>query len=126
MMFRSFVDLVFILLCAVLVLLTNSVQLKGLSADVSDVGEHESNAIDPHETLIVVVSEDWLGIDGKHLSDVSEVQSALKAQSKTSVVVIPETSSVSHHRVIETWWTLKQSGWRVELGVRPETSKAST
>lgn len=124
MMFRSFVDLVFILLCAVVVILTQSVSLKGLKADASDIGDGESHSIDSGTTEILIVSDEWVGLDGQRYDTVEAAIGRLSSDPDTTTVVVPEHADVSHHRVIRTWWDLKRAGRHVELGVRPEPAQS--
>lgn len=124
MMLRSFVDFVFILLCATIVLLTESVALKGLTADPTDVGDGDAHAIDANRTEILVVSDEWLGVGGERFTAPESAVARLSQDRDVTIVIVPEHSSVSHHRVIGTWWDLKKTGRHVELGVRPESSKS--
>lgn len=123
-MFRSFVDLVFILLCAVVVVLTQSVPLKGLKADPTDVGDGEAHAIDSGVTEILVVSDDWIGFNGEKFDGLESAAKRLSSDVNATTVVVPEHAEVSHHRVIRTWWELKRAGRHVELGVRPESGES--
>ena len=122
MMFRSFVDLVFILLCAVVVILTQSVPLKGLKADPTDVGDGETSSIDSGVTEILIISDDWVGLNGERFDALEAAMERLSNESDTTTVVVPEHADVSHHRVIRAWWELKRTGRHVELGVRPESA----
>lgn len=124
MMFRSFVDLVFIMLCAVVVILTQSVPLKGLKADPTDVGNGEAHSIDSGVTEILVVSDEWIGLNGERFEALEAAVEHLSSDSGATVVVVPEHADVSHHRVIRTWWDLKRTGRHVELGVRPESGES--
>lgn len=121
MMFRSFVDLVFIMLCAVVVILTQSVPLKGLKADPTDVGDGEAHSIDSGVTEILVVSDEWIGLNGARFDSIEAAMKRLSNESDATTVVVPEHADVSHHRVIRAWWDLKKTGRHVELGVRPES-----
>jgi hypothetical protein len=120
MMMRSFVDLVFILLCATVVLLTQSVTLKGLKADPTDIGDGDAHTIDSSRTEILVVSDEWVGLGGAKFSTPDAALASVAQDPDVTVVIVPEHADVSHHRVIGTWWDLKRSGLHVELGVRPE------
>jgi hypothetical protein len=121
MMFRSFVDLVFILLCAVVVILTQSVPLKGLKADPTDVGDGEANSIDSGVTEVLIISDDWIGLNGERFDALDVAVRRLSSDPGAITVVVPEHADVSHHRVIRAWWDLKKTGRHVELGVRPES-----
>lgn len=115
MMARSFVDLVFIILCAVIVLLTESVQLQGLDAAPAGVGDEAAHEVALDEMEVIVVADDWYGCAGERALS---VDGALRlAPRDAAILVVPESSAVSHHRVIGAWWDIRSRGRVVELGV---------
>ncbi len=121
MMYRSFVDLVFIILCAVIVVLAelDTDVLKGLDANPADVGSNGAHSIAIEEMQVLVVSEDFYTIEGVRFVDISAALQTLAQDAP--VVVVPESSDLSHERVIAAWWQVHQTGRHVELGVRTET-----
>jgi len=121
MMYRSFVDLVFIVVCALAVVLTQSVTLRGLKADPVDVGAEGSSRIPLESMKMLVVGADHLAIDDARFESVEHAIGAL--QDGQGVVVIPESDAVSHHRIVGVWWDVHRSGRHVELGVRSEGGK---
>jgi hypothetical protein len=117
-MYRSFVDLVFIVVCALAVVLTQSVTLRGLKADPVDVGAEGSSRIPLESMRMLVVGPDHLAIDEMRYESVEGAIGAL--DEGQGVVVIPESDAVSHHRIVGVWWDIHRSGRHVELGVRSE------
>ena len=97
-MYRSFVDLVFIMLCALTLVLTQSISLKGLKANPADTDAAQSGSITAHRIQVVVIAEEWMGLDGEKFND---VQSLLgRVDPAAQLVVVPENAEVSHHRVM--------------------------
>ncbi len=123
-MYRSFVDLVFIILCAVILVLTQSIQLKGLKANPADADSTQSSAMASNRIQIVVIAEQWIGMEGVKFIDFQAILSNLDPL--VQVVVVPENSNVSHHRVMEAWSIFRRKGYAVELGVRPSKEVGAT
>jgi hypothetical protein len=108
----------------VVVVLTQSVSLKGLKADPTDVGDGEAHSINSGVTEIMVVSNDWIGVNGERFDSVDRAMRRLSVDPNATTVVVPESADVSHHRVIRAWWDLKKAGRQVELGVRPAAAES--
>jgi biopolymer transport protein ExbD len=124
MMYRSFVDLVFIMLCALTLVLTQSISLKGLKANPADADAAQSGSITAHRIQVVVIAEEWMGVDGEKFNDVQSLLGRIDPAAQ--LVVVPENAEVSHHRVMEAWTILRRSGREVELGVRPSKEEGAT
>lgn len=124
MMYRSFVDLVFIVLCALAVILERSVELRGLRADLADVGEGGTAEIATEDMEPLVVCEDRVQAAGRDFPGVPAALSAIPPGA--AVVVVPAGESVSHQRVIAAWWEVRRTGRHAELGVRAVSEGAGT
>ncbi len=124
MMYRSFVDLVFIILCAVILVLTQSIPLKGLKANPADADATQSGAFSALRIQVVVIAEKWVGVEGEKFIDIQAILKILDPMAQ--LVVVPENSNVSHHRVMEVWTVFRRSGREVELGVRPKQEAGTT
>ncbi|MSQ90753.1 MAG: hypothetical protein EXS01_05080 [Phycisphaerales bacterium] len=122
MMYRSFVDLVFIILCALIVVLAEAGtdSLRGLSADPADVGDQGTHELDDGGFEFLVVSEVGFIVRDTHFTKVADALNLLDPG--LAVVVVPESSLLSHDRVIGAWWEARQSGRHVELGVRTDAN----
>lgn len=116
MMYRSFVDLVFIVLCALAVILSQSVSLHGLKADPVDVGADGADRIPLESMGMLVVGAEDVAIGGTRFPVLDDALRSLEATQ--GVVVIPESDAVSHHRIVSVWWDVHRTGRHVELGVR--------
>jgi hypothetical protein len=123
-MYRSFVDLVFIVLCALAVVLTESVSLRGLKTDPVDVGAEGAARLPLDQMGMIVVGEGHLAIDGDRFDRLEDALGAIAADK--AVVVVPESDTVSHHRIVAVWWDIHRTGRHVELGVRAAGAKERT
>jgi hypothetical protein len=123
-MYRSFVDLVFIILCALSVVLTESVSLRGLKTDPVDVGAEGAMRLPLDQMSVIVVGEGDLTIDGNRFGRLEDALASIAAGK--AVVVGPESDVVSHHRIVAVWWDIHRTGRHVELGVRAEGAKERT
>lgn len=117
MISRSFVDLMFILLAAAIMLLTQSVQMRGMKCDPVHSKGGESRDITGSGIEVVVISNDWIGVRGKHYEDVQQVLAVIEKD--LNIVLVPENDSISHHRVISLWLDLRAAGRHIELGIQP-------
>jgi biopolymer transport protein ExbD len=115
MMYRSFVDLVFIVLCALIVVLEDSVELRGLTVDPAGLDSSASHAIAIDGPGVLVVGGEWYAAGGRRFDSVDAALASLGEQAK--VVVVPADRSISHERVIAAWWRVSSSGCGAELGV---------
>lgn len=123
MMYRSFVDLVFIMLCALAVIVAQSITLRGLKVDPVDVGAEGAESLPGGEPVVLVVGEADVAVTDTRFDDVPSALASIPGPAP--IVVVPESDGISHHRVVAVWWELHQSGHRVDLGVRaPEPEHA--
>ena len=124
MMYRSFVDLVFIILCALAVILDRSVELRGLRADLAGVGEGGTEEIALADMEPMVVGDDSVHLAGRDFPGVPAALAGLRPEA--TVVVVPASDAVSHQRVIAAWWEVRRTGRHAELGVRAVSEGAGS
>lgn len=115
-MSRSFVDLMFILLCAVISLVTQATNLRSLRIDPADAGTGGTRAVAGSSIEVVAVSDEALDFRGQRLTSADEVRAA--SDPDMLLLLVPEHERVSHHRVLALWRDLTRLGLRVELGVK--------
>ncbi|MDA1106170.1 MAG: hypothetical protein O2855_06210 [Planctomycetota bacterium] len=121
--FRSFVDLVFVVLCGLVVVLQESVELKGLTVDAVDMLEGVTHDIAMDTPGVLVVGDEWYAANGEHYPALPDaIAAASSASSGEVIVVVPVDEKISHERVLSTWFAVTQSGHRAELGVTAEPS----
>ena len=114
MISRGFVDLLFILLCSTIVLLAQSIPLRGLLAEPAEAGAGGTRPLDGDELTLVSVSETTLttvDATGVRLDELNLPVSTL--------LIVPATEDITHHRIIDVWREARAAGYRVELGVQP-------
>lgn len=121
MISRSFVDLLFILLCAALVMLANSSQLRVADATPAKVAGGGRLDLAGRDLRVIVVDDGAITLDGDHWDAETPPPGRLAATDR--VVVVPADDAVSHHRVLRVWSRLRALGLEVDLGVLPEGSK---
>jgi hypothetical protein len=118
-MSRSFVDLMFILLCAVISLVAQATNLRSLRIDPADAGTGGTRAVAGSSIEVVAVSDEALDFRGQRLTSADEVRAA--SDPDMLLLLVPEHERVSHHRVLALWRDLTRLGLRVELGVKAKS-----
>ena len=116
----NLIDLLFILLCGTIVMLSQSIQLKGVEATPAQVGGGAVSDIHADDVKIVAVSLKTLAMEHQTFNSVPELSAKLTP--KDVVVLVPGDEKVSHHRMMQLWSALQEKGHRVQLGVRPVKS----
>ncbi|MBM4361316.1 MAG: hypothetical protein FJ104_01455 [Deltaproteobacteria bacterium] len=124
MISRSFVDLLFILLCAALVMLANSSQLRVAEATPAKVAGGGRLDLAGRELRVLVVGPVQVGLDDERWDGDAPPVGVLAADDR--VVVVPADEEVSHHRVLRVWFELREQGLEVDLGVLPSPSMAGS
>lgn len=124
MISRSFVDLMFILLCAVTSLLTQSSNLRSLRIDPADAGTGGTRAVSAASIEVVSVSDEALEFRGERRSSAADIRAA--ADVDMLLLLVPEHDKVSHHRVLALWRDLTRLGLRVELGVKASSGGSTS
>ncbi len=117
MILKSFIDLAFILLCAAIVLLSQSVQLGSLDAAPAEVDAGQTQSVQPAEVIIVVVDANALRHNQATFPNANALHEALPPDAK--LVLIPASEDLPHHRVMEVWSQLQTLTRDVQLGTRP-------
>ena len=117
MISRSFVDLLFILLCAAIVMLANSSPLRVAEADPAKAAGGGTLDLAGRELRLLVVGETELWIGEEPVEAGTPI--AQRFAGSDRVVIVPRAASVTHHRVIEVWSALQAAGIEADLGVVP-------
>lgn len=117
MNFKSFIDILFILLLAAIVMLATSVQLGGLDASPVKVGAEGVSPIRADEVQIVVVEHDRLLTMDRSYADMEHLVQDLKPDSP--VLLVTGREEITHQRMMSVWSDFKRRGRSVELGVEP-------
>ena len=112
---RGFIDLLFILLCSTLVLLAQAIPLQGLKAAPAQAGVNGSRPLLGTDLVIVSVSDVDLATTSARGQDLGSL--GLRPGEKT-VVLVPATDQLPHHRIMRVWRAARDSGFHIELGVQ--------
>lgn len=115
--YRSFVDVLFILLLGTLVMLTQSVQLGAVDTTVATLGADDISPIRADEVQVVAVGEQTLVLDGEALPTIDALLERLRPDD--AVLLVTADPDVRHHRVLEVWSGLRKHVQDVKLGAKP-------
>lgn len=118
MITKSFIDLLFILLCATIVMLTQSVQVGTVSTAPAEVDGDQLAEHDKPEMRVVVVGSESLYLDGEPVARAAEI--APQIDPRAMAVVMPRDDGLSHHRVMAVWSDLRELGVDAQLGAVQE------
>ena len=124
MISKSFIDLLFILLCATIVLLSESVQIGAIDTAPVQVGGNGISSININDVRVVVVDDEQLSLDHKQYKSPEQLLKSL--QSGQCVVLVAATENLKHHRIMNVWDVLSSSGIEVKLGARRRGSRHMT
>ncbi len=117
MSYKSFVDVLFIILLATLVMLTQTVNLGAVDTAVAKIGPGGLSPIRADLVQVVVVSQDTLQINGTTWREIDSMGAVIRPQDP--VLLVTANAQVSHHRVMGVWSDLHQRELDVKLGARP-------
>lgn len=118
MVTNGFIDVLFLVLFATMVMLSESLPLKGLDVAPARSGSGAVSPLAYDAARLVVVGDDDYAVSGDRLTDLTSVAGHL--DSDTQPVLVPESGSTSHHRMIEAWTRLNEMGWSPVFGVRAD------
>ncbi len=114
----SFIDVLFILLCAVIVMLIDTAHLGSLVADPADVSPKHAAAAGLSEEQLVAVDAQSFQVEDQTFGDLGALLLALDAD--RPVLLVSASDEVTHHRVVWVWDQLVASGFETRLGVERE------
>ena len=115
--YRSFVDVLFILLLGTLVMLTQTVQLGSVDTALAKLGSGDISPVLAHEVQVVAVGEQALMLHGESLPSMDALLERLRPDG--AVLLVTAEADVRHHRVLEVWSGLRKHIADVKLGARP-------
>ncbi len=123
MLTRSFIDLLFILLCGTIVLLSQSLPIGAMESAPARIAGGGLSDVRLDGTALVAVAEGHLALarpdgDGREFADADALHAALPPGQVVLLVAAEE--GIRHHRVMQAWSELHQRGRRVQLGAQPD------
>jgi len=122
MNYRSFVDVLFILLLSAIVMLAQSFQLGGLDMAPAKVGAGAVSPLQADDVRVIVVQEEALLLDEESYSNVARLSRSLAPADP--VLLVAASPGISHQRVMSVWSAFKEQGRDVRLGVAPDDPDA--
>lgn len=121
--YRSFVDVLFILLLGTLVMLTQSVQLGAVDTALAKLGSGDISPVRADEVRVVAVGQSVLLLDGETLPTIDALRKRLRPDA--AVLLVTAEADVRHHRVLDVWSGLRTHIADVKLGARPVDDRAA-
>ncbi len=121
LIYRGFVDVLFILLLGTLVMLTQSVQLGSIDTAVATLGAGDISPIRADEVQVVAVGEQTLLMDGQPSPTIEALVERLRPHD--AVLLVTADAEVRHHRVLAVWSGLRKHVQDVKLGARPASDE---
>jgi biopolymer transport protein ExbD len=115
--YKSFVDVLFILLLGTIVMLTQVVSVGAIEAELLELGGGGVTPVRGDDIELVVVDDDVIRYGEGAFTDVAELAAALPADAV--VLVVAAHGDVRYHRVMEAWSDLAATGLDVRLGAEP-------
>ena len=128
-MAKGFVDILFILLCGTIVMLSQSLQIGSVEINPAKVGSGGLSAVNADDIQLVVITEDGLNVvkaDGSGnqlISSVGQLGSCLKPDS--CILLTVESDMISHQKVMRIWSDCQQNGWQVKLAAQEEPDQTN-
>ncbi len=124
MNYKSIIDILFIILLATLVMLTQSVQLGAVDTAFTTLGAGGISPVSADDVQIVIIGQDQVELDGMTWQTCDELGNAIRPHDP--VLLLTADAEVSHQRVMRVWSELRERELDVKLGARPKPPAART
>ncbi len=122
--YKSFIDILFIILLATLVMLTQSVQLGAVDTALTTLGAGGISPVSADDVQIVIIGQDQVELDGTTWQTCDELGNAIRPHDP--VLLLTADAEVSHQRVMRVWSELRERELDVKLGARPKPPAPDT
>jgi hypothetical protein len=126
---KSFVDLLFILLCSTIVMLSRSVEVGAVEINPAKVGSGGVSEVRADDVRIVSVKQFTVTLsdDADGVIEFEDIAKAAAAAGTDKCILLSAaTEGVTHHRIMQVWSDLIKAGQKVKLAaVETETRSAS-
>ncbi|MBI9016551.1 MAG: biopolymer transporter ExbD [Phycisphaerae bacterium] len=120
-MTKSFIDILFILLCSTIVMLSQSFRLSAIDAAPVVSGSNGISEINADDVCIVVIKNDGLEITNSNSRPVSlgfNVDYKKYIGNAQCVVLIAGDKEISHQKVMEVWSYFSDANIAAKLGAQ--------
>lgn len=128
MISKSFIDVLFILLCATIVLLSESVHVGAVATEPARIGSGGIDPVQQEDVRIVAVGPSYVNLDDQRLDmPLPRITNVAGMDDRQACyVVVPAEKGVAHQRVMDVWSELQQQGVDVRLGAKPGRAQPTT
>ena len=113
---RGFVDILFILLCSTIVLLSESVRVGYVDTAPAEIGGGSISKINAEDVRSVIVTGDRLLLDKQPFMNVGELLNNFEADE--CALLISGEKDLSHQRMMEVWSAIQEQGIAVKVARR--------
>ena len=110
--------MLFIILCATIVLLSESIRIGTVDAKPAKVGGGAVTEISVNQVRIVIVRPDDLIFDEQTYQNTNEIAKANQWIGDECAVLIPSIEDVTHHRMMDVWSGFLEAGYQVKFGAK--------
>ena len=119
---KSFVDLLFILLCSTIVMLSQSIQVSSMDIAPAKMGSGSLSEVSADDVVLLAVYESKCEIvteDGRtqQFSDVRQLQSIIPPEK--CLLLSAADENISHHRIMSVFSQCVDIGYAVKLAAIP-------
>ncbi len=115
---KSFVDLLFILLCGTIVMLSRSVEVGAVEINPAKVGAGGVSEVQADDVAVVSVSQKGISISDES-GGVLEFENAISAAESLGrdkcILLSAAGDGVTHHRMMRVWSDFVKAGFNVKL-----------
>ena len=115
---KSFVDLLFILLCSTIVMLSRSIEVGAVEINPAKVGSGSVSEVRADDVRVVSVNKltVTLSDDSDRVIEFEDVTKAAAAAGPDKCILLSAaTEEVTHHRIMQVWSDLIKAGKKVKL-----------
>ncbi len=121
MMRSSFVDLLFILLCSAIVLLSQSLHIGAVEIAPAEAGGGGISEVNADDVRVVAVYEERLVLEEGDVASPAALAEMVSAEE--TVLLVSGDERVSHHRMMDVWSALRERRVAVRFGVIDRTQR---
>ena len=125
---KSFVDLLFILLCSTIVMLSRSVEVGAVEMNPAKVGSGGVSEVLSDDVRVLAVNQLTVTLStesGEAIEFKDTAKAATAAGMGKCILLSAANEEVTHHRIMQVWSELVKAGQKVKLAVTEQTETRS-
>ena len=122
---KSFVDLLFILLCSTIVMLSQTLQIGSLEIAPAKMGSAGVSEVSADDVNLLVVYQDYCELiakDGKRQRINNISQLGVDTMQGKCFLLSAAKNSLSHHRIMNVFSQCREAGFAVKLAAVTQTT----